>query len=219
MHGAIRIGGAVALMLGLLGAGFDDTRSALPPPSPRLMHVPKNALFVEDFSSGSLAAWRTEEPEVWTVVRGMARGRLPERKQLRSLLHGGDTTWTDVAIDLDVCMTRGVDKGVAVRVLQDHGIGIDLRGGDYQDLVVYQGAIPLGRVRSLNADGTWHHLRVELRGMHVRVLVNGDVTLERDVRAVMAPRGGIALPAYTGGVAACTVYYDNVVVTPLDRGR
>ena len=59
----------------------------------------------------------------------------------------------------------------------------------------------------------WH---VVVRGMHVRVLVNGDVTLERDARAVMAARGGIALPAYTGGVAACTVYYDNIVVTPLD---
>ena len=216
MHGAIRIGCAFGLWLGLIGAGLDDTRSALPPPSPRLLHVPKDALFVDDFSSGTLAAWRPDHPELWSVVRGMACARLPDRKQVRSMLFGGDTTWTDVAIDLDVCMTRGVDKGVAVRVLNDHGIGVDLRGGDYQDLVVYQGAIPLGRVRSLNADGAWHHLRVELREMHVRVLVNGDVTLERDARAIMAPRGGIALPAYTGGVGLCTVYYDNVVVTPLD---
>ncbi|MEQ1831434.1 MAG: hypothetical protein ABL977_00150 [Candidatus Eisenbacteria bacterium] len=27
--------------------------------------------------------------------------------------------------------------------------------------------------------------------------------------------GAIALPAYTGGSAQCTVYYDNIVVTAL----
>lgn len=213
---ALRFGVVCALTFGVLGATIGDTRTALPPSSPRLRSVPRNALFVDDFSSGKLTAWRTDQPEVWSVVRGMARARLADEKQLRSMLYAGDTTWTDVAIDLDVCMTRGVDKGVAVRVRNDQGIGVDLRGGTYQDLVVYQGVIPLGRVRSLNVDGAWHHLRVELRGMHVRVLVNGDVTLERDARAFMAPRGGIALPAYTGGVAQCTVYYDNVVVTPLD---
>ena len=100
---------------------------------------------------------------------------------------------------------------------------IDLRGGTYQDVVMYQGSWPMGRASSTNANGTWNHLRVEARGNRYCVFVNGEQRLDKtDGRAESrgdphsAKRTGrIALPAYTGGVGQCTVYYDNVVVTAL----
>ena len=76
-----------------------------------------------------------------------------------------------------------------------------------------------GRVdeaQATNANGVWNHLRVEIRGDRMRVRVNGEVRLERTDARSARPRGGIALPAYTGGVGQCTVYYDNVIVTKLD---
>ena len=148
---------------------------------------------------------------------------LPDQKQLRSIIVAGDTAWTDVAVDLDVCMMRGVDKGVVVRVMGESGTGVDLRGGSYQDVVMYQGSWPMGRATTTNANGTWNHLRVEARGSRYRVFVNGEQRLDKnDGRSESrgdphsAKRfGRIALPAYTGGVGQCTVYYDNVVVTAL----
>ena len=207
---------ALALLVGLCGATFDDTRSALPPLAPRAPVAKGRTLFADDFSSSRLVGWKTDQPKVWSVVRGMLRADLPDHKQLRALLMAGDSTWTNVAIDLDVCMMRGVDKGVVVRVLDGKGLGIDLRGGEYQDLVVYQGALPIGRAAAINGNGTWNHLRVELRGTHFKIVVNGDTLLEREGRLYLTERGGIALPAYTGGSGQCTVYYDNVVVTALD---
>jgi hypothetical protein len=47
------------------------------------------------------------------------------------------------------------------------------------------------------------------------VAIDGQVVLDDRLRPPPPPRGGIALSAYTGGVAQCTVYYANVVVTAL----
>lgn len=211
-----RMAGVVSATMLLIGAGFDDARNALPSPPPRLVKPAHRVLLVDDFSSGTLHGWRPDRPGVWTVVRGMLRADLPDQKQLRSLIHTGDTTWTDIAVDLDVCMMRGVDKGVVVRVRGEAGLGVDLRGGSYQDVLMYQREWPMGRAQATNANGSWNHLRVEARGNRFRVYVNGELKLDRVDSRNARPSGSVALPAYTGGVAQCTVYYDNLVITALD---
>ena len=65
-------------------------------------------------------------------------------------------------------------------------------------------------------NGVWHHLRVEMRGPHCRVCVDGIEIVNRRLSARAPASGGIALAAYTGGVGECTLFYDNVAVTPLD---
>ena len=198
------------------GAATDGTRFALPTSPPRFVKPAHAVLFAEDFSSSKLAAWTADRPNVWSVTHGMLRADLPDQKQLRSLIFAGDTSWTDVAVELDVCMMRGVDKGVVVRALGESATGVDLRGGSYQDVVMYLREWPMGRANATNANGTWNHLRVEARADRFRVFVNGELKLDRaDVRN-STRSGRIALPAYTGGVGQCTVYYDNVVVTALD---
>lgn len=207
---------ATLLLLGASGR-VDEARVASPPRSPRFAPPATGVLFADDFSAPTLSAqWRPDRAGVWSVTRGMLRADLPDEKQLRSLIRTGDSSWTDYAVDVDICMMRGVDKGVIVRVEGDNGIGIDLRSGVYQDVVMYLRALPMGKAQATNANGVWNHLRVEIRGDRLRVRVNGDVRLERTDARSARPRGGIALPAYTGGVGQCTVYYDNVVVTKLD---
>ena len=95
----------------LEGAAVDGTRFALPPSPPRLHRPSQGVLFADDFSGDSLRDWSPDQPGVWSLWRGMLRADLPDQKQLRSLAHAGDTAWTDVALDVDMCMMRGVDKG------------------------------------------------------------------------------------------------------------
>ena len=200
----------------LLGAGYDETRFAMPSSAPRMSRPARGLLLADDFSDRALDGWSADQEGVWSPWRGMLRADLPDQKQLRSLIHAGDTAWTDIAVDLDMCMMRGVDKGVVVRVRGDGGMGVDVRGGGYQDVVMYLNEWPMGRAPATNANGTWTHLRVEARGHRYRVFVNGELKLDRvDGRAARAS-GRIALPAYTGGVGKCTVYYDNVLVTALN---
>ena len=199
-----------------LGMSIDETRHALPSPPPAMPRHTPGVLFADDFASGKLHHWEPDKEGVWSTARGMLRADLPDQKQVRSLIHAGDTSWTDIAVDLDVCMMRGVDKGVVVRVRKEAGMGVDLRGGSYQDVVMYQREWPMGRAQATNANGTWNHLRVEARGHRYKVFVNGELKLDRVDGRAARPSGRIALPAYTGGVGKCTVYYDNVVVTKLD---
>jgi hypothetical protein len=212
----VRLTLGIGVALVLLGAAPDETRFAMPSPAPRHARPVKGLLYAEDFSSGKLGDWQPDRPGVWSVTRGLLRADLPDQKQLRSLIYAGDTTWTDIAVDVDVCMMRGVDKGVVVRVNGETGVGVDLRGGSYQDVLVYHREWPLGRASATNANGTWNHIRIEAIGSRFRVFVNGALKLDRpDVKNARAS-GRIALPAYTGGVGLCTVYYDNIVVTSLD---
>lgn len=210
---AFRLRYAVPLLALLLPGASDPTRFALPPtpPKPAAPHGP--VLFRDDFSD-DLANWAPDTSGTWTVWRRMLRADLPDVKQARAFLYAGDEAWRDYALDFDVCGMRGVDKGAAVRVQDEAGFAVDLRGGSYQDIVAYSREWPVGKASATNANGTWSHVRIEARGDRFRVHVNGELKIERtDPRR---PRGRIALAAYTGGVGKCTVYFDNVMVTKLD---
>ena len=198
-----------------LGA-TNSARDAAPPPSP-VFHRPAGALFSDDFSGDSLRGWRADSAgSAWSVRDGMLRGDLPDVKQAHSFLLAGDSTWSDYAVEFDVCGMRGVDKGIGVRVKNRHGLGIDLRGPNHNDVLVYLNSLPVGSGKVENANGVWHHVRVEVRGSSFRVTVDDRMVADKHLLVKKPPRrGGIALAAYAGGVAQCTVYYDNVVVTPL----
>ena len=203
---------AFATVLLLTSSGADPARLANPPRSPRFAPPASGVMLADDFS-GDLHRWQPDRDGVWSLSHGMLRGELPDRKQERSVIYAGLEAWRDYAVDLDACMMRGVDKGIVVRAEGNSGIGVDLRGGIYQDVVMYAGKWPLGKSAVVNANGTWNHIRIEARGSRYTVTVNGELKIVRtDQRR---EQGRIALPAYTGGAGQCTVYYDNVIVTAL----
>jgi hypothetical protein len=198
-------------------AGADLDRNTLPPPSPHPQVPKRGVLFFDDFQRDTIGPrWTFDRSGVWSIRRGMLRADLPDRKQQRSFIRAGSTKWTDYAVDLDMCMMRGVDKGVVVRASGDEGMAVDLRGPGYGDVLLHIGRRSIGKASVINGNAMWHHLRVEARGDTYTVYVDGDQTLEvRDSRESLT-NGHIVLPAYTGGVGACTVYYDNVLVTLLE---
>jgi hypothetical protein len=187
-----------------------------PPPAPRLRPAGGEVMLASDFHhASSLEAWSPDRGGVWSIVHGALRARLPDRKQARSLIYAGSEEWTQYAVDVDVCQTRGVDKGLALRVLHGRGVGVDLRGPGYHDVLLNLQQRPLGRAPVHNDNGIWHHLRVEALDSRYRVLVDGKLVLDRTDPHHSSRQGRIALAAYTGGEGQCTVYYDNVVVTAL----
>ena len=205
----------LAIAASLSSAAVDAPRDAAPPPSPEFKR-PAHALLVDDFSSGNLKSWKSDSSSgAWGVRDGMLRAELPDTKQAHSFLYAGDSSWTDYAVDFDVCGMRGVDKGVAVRVHGRRALGVDLRGGEHQDVLMYVNELPVGSGKAANPNGAWSHMRVEIRGNSVRVTVGDRVVIDKRLRFHAPAHGGIALSAYAGGVGQCTVYYDNVVVTPL----
>ena len=111
---------AVAALVGLAGAAPQHMtpRDDPPPPAPEL-RVPQGRVLLEsDFRShGSLEHWSPDKSGVWSVAHGALKAELPDKKQARSLIYAGSEDWSQYAVDLDVCQTRGVDKGVAVHVL------------------------------------------------------------------------------------------------------
>jgi len=204
---------AAGALLLVSGGPADSSREALPHPSPRFER-PHGALLADDFSNG-LKLWESDRDGVWSVQRGMLRADLPDEKQQRSFLYAGSEEWADYAVELDVCGMRGVDKGAAVRVMNGSGLAVDLRGPGYQDVLLHRREWPMGRAPAINGNGVWHKLRIEAHGPRVRVFVNGELKIDRADPRNSRSRGRIALAAYTGGVGECTVFYDNVVVTPL----
>lgn len=206
----VLVAGGLLLMS---GGPADSLRSVLPHPSPPFSRPP-GALLAEDFSDG-LGQWESDRPEVWSIHRGLLRADLPDAKQERSFLYAGSEEWTNYKVELDVCGMRGVDKGLVVRVQNGSGLGVDLRGPGYQDVILHRREWPMGRADAINGNTIWHHLKVEVMGPRVRVFVNDELKIDRSDPRNSRPRGRIALAAYTGGVGECTVYYDNVVVTAL----
>jgi hypothetical protein len=192
-----------------------DLGGVIPPTPPRPTAPQGTVLFSDDFADGKLDRWSADRENVWAVRYGMLRATLPDERQLHSLLYAGSEEWTNYAIDLDVCGLRGVDKGVVVRVEGESGIGLDLRGPGYQDALLHRREWPMGRARVTNANGVWHHVRIEARGHRYRVWVDEALVIDRTDGRGSRPKGRIALAAYTGGVGECLVYYDNVVVTEL----
>jgi len=190
-----------------------------PPAPPPALELDRRAsvMFVDAFADGSLEGWTTDDAAVWSIRDGVLRAELPHEKQAYSFLYAGDSTWVDYAVDFDVCGMSGVDKGCAVRVMPGKkGLGIDFRGPEYDDLKLYVNQFPVGSAKVANANGTWHHMRVEIRDKDkCRVAIDGRVVFDRGLQPDPPRRGGIALSAYTGGLGQCTVYYANVVVTAL----
>jgi hypothetical protein len=206
----------VGALLAMVSDGpADPVRNARPPESPALVR-PHGALLVDDFSDG-LKQWEPDRSGIWSIRGGVLRADMPDGKQERSFLYGGSEQWSNYAVDLDVCGMRGVDKGVVVRVQGGSGLGVDLRGPGYQDVLLHRREWPLGKASAVNGNAVWHHLRVETFGARVRVFVNGELKIDRGDSRVSTGSGRIALAGYTGGVGEATVYYDNVVVTLLSE--
>jgi hypothetical protein len=200
----------VLLVLAGSAEGQSLPDSFPPPPTPAPSVA---AVMTERFQD--LDAWRPDREGVWSAKRGMLSANLPNKPQERSLIYAGSMDWRDYAVDLDVLQLRGADKGLVVRVHGDVGIGVDLRGMEYQDVLVYRRELPLGHAQAPNPDRQWHHLRVEARGNRYSVLVDGRLVLRCQDKLPGARQGRIALAAYTGGKGACSVFYANVVVTSL----
>jgi len=187
-----------------------------PPPTPRLKPVGGTVMLSSDFrKAASLEDWAPDRAGVWSLARGALRARLPDKKQSRSFIYAGSEAWGEYAVDLDVCQTRGVDKGLALRVLRGRGVGVDLRGPGYHDVLLHLQELPLVSAPVHNDNDIWHHLRVEALEGRYRVFVDGKLVLDQADPRQMSRNGRIGLAAYTGGIGRCTVYYSNVVVTSL----
>jgi hypothetical protein len=173
---------------------IDMDRDALPPPAAKPRLPETGVLFFDDFQRDTIGPlWSSDRDEAWSIRQGTLRADLPDKKNVTSLIRAGSVEWTDYAVDLDVCMMRGANKGVVVRVNGDDGMTVDLRGAGYGDVVLRKGSRKMAGKSALNGNARWHHLRVEVRGSTYKVFVDGKSAIEkRDTREAL-PSGQIAL--------------------------
>ena len=202
-------------LMGTLAFGSTTAAADVPPPPPPARALSGTVLFKEDFTDTTLSRWRADRSGVWSVSNGMLRGVLPDLRQQHSVIEAGSDDWTDVALDVDLCQMRGVDKGAVVRVSRGSGIGVDLRGPGYDDVLLRHREWPLGRATVPLANGVWHHLRLEARGHRYSVWVDGAHMLTRKDMMHLHATGHIALATYTGGIGECEVWFAHVRVTML----
>ena len=200
------------------GRAVPTPDSGAPPPAPPARAVRGPLLLMDDFGDASLGRWKVDRQGVWSVRRGMLLGELPDERQQHSLIECGSDDWGDIALDVDVCQTLGVDKGAVVRVGKGHGVGVDMRGPGYNDVLLNRGEWPIGRGKAALPNGVWHHLRIEAVGHRYRVFVDDALVIDRIDLSRSHPRGHIGLAAYTGGVGQCRVWYDHLRVTALGDG-
>ena len=172
-------------------------------------------LFSSTFDNGRPKGMAFDQEDVWSVVDGKLRAELPLKKQLRSFAYVGSSEWTDYAVEVDVNGERGIDKGLAVRVENGKGVGVDLRADGYNDVVMYRGFTQLGRAPAPNRNHKWYRLRVEVQGARYRVYVDRALKLEYVDPNDERPAGRIALAAYTGGAGECSIWFDNLRVVKL----
>jgi hypothetical protein len=173
-----------------VNAVSETVRDTAPPAPPKFVR-PAHAMFVDDFTDGSLRAWTADEAAAWSVRDGILCADLPDGKQRHSFLYAGDSSWVDYAVDFDVCGMRGVDKGCAIRVEPGRrGLGVDLRGPGFDDLKLYVNQFPVGSAAVANANGAWHHMRIEIRGRNrCRVAIDGSMVLDQHLRPPAPARG------------------------------
>lgn len=214
---ALRVAVAALALLALSGASAPRRDGeAVPPPAPPLRFPGGEVMMSSSFhSESSLERWTPDRHGVWTLAHGALRAQLPDKKQARSFIYAGSEDWGAYAVDVDVCQTRGVDKGVVVRARGGRGVGVDLRGPGYHDVLLHLQDSRLGRAAIRNDNDVWHHIRIEALDSRYKVYVDGRLLIDQSDPRKATRHGRIALAAYTGGDGKCTVYYDNVVVTAL----
>lgn len=216
---AIRIGALVLLAFTLACGGINASppRASMRAASMEPARVSgSDTLFAHDFDDGKPTGLDWDRHAVWSVVDGSLRANMPSQKQLRSFAFLGSPDWTNYAVEVDMRGIRGVDKGVAVRVTGSKGVGVDLRGDGYHDVVMYRGLSKLDGAPVINRNGTWQRVRIEVRGGRYRVFVNRVLKLDYADPKNERPRGRVALAAYTGGSGQCELLFDNLVVTRLE---
>jgi hypothetical protein len=181
-----------------------------------------------DFNDGDDRGMRTEGG-AWTVADGWYVGEGPETV-------GGDCTDSllthaiipDIeAQDAEVRMTMAalerVDKAIVLRSVDAaNRIQLNFRAseaGDYGDLMVQEVLncefvrhTTDGEIAIPHNIGEAVDVRVDLIGTHLRVVMNGDLVLDRDFPALSVRSGAIGMAVIDNSMTV----FDDVVIKVLD---
>jgi hypothetical protein len=192
----------------------------------RAVHSPYRGLPYRDhFESSDNREWSAYGGN-WKIESGTMVNESDERG---GKLVTGSAYWEDYAIEADVALGNRGDAGLLVRV-SDPEQGVDSYNGIYvglrhrdQALVVgmadhdWQEA-PIITLPSPIVSNSWYHIRVELRGCHIRAVANREGFSEKTEATAefdnCPRRGKIGLRSYDSGGM-----WKNVRVTRLETQK
>lgn len=192
----------------------------------RILHSPDRGLpYRNHFVSGNNAEWSAYGGN-WRIQSG---AMLNESNERGAKLVTGSAYWQDYTIQADVALRSLGDAGLIARV-SDPEQGVDAYSGIYAGLRVRDEALVLGVAdhdwqeavaKPLSfpiVPNSWYHIRVQLDGCRVNVVVNREGFAELtklDVALDSCPvRGKIGLRSYDSGGM-----WRNVEVTKLVTSR
>ena len=211
MHVRLLVASAVTVLI--FGATPDPVRTLLTHPPSLRPGAQGRVLFADEFHDPSLSLWRADRERTWSVHDGRLRADLPESESERAFLRPLTELSTDYAIDVDVRGVRHVHKILVLLAGGERGVGLDVRGAGHRSAPLRHGEVALAETPIAHGNGAFSHLRIEVRGKHVRVIVNGELRVDRDVPD--EHHADVVLAARAAG-ARSAVDFDNFVVSALE---
>jgi hypothetical protein len=206
-------GGAVALDVSNQPIDFDDVLVTTQP-------VPANALFGDDFHTGTLGSWTVSPLGLaanWDASSLYAHYNGGGHTQL----YAGSSTWTDYKVEAKVRLSSGSDYPGGIRGRVNTSTGESYAAWLYPA----EGVIKLFRAGGWNIDtpglallaqaavGTlspnvWHTLGLSFQGSSLTVTWDGAAAIQATDTVLTA--GAVALD-----VSTQPIDFDDVIVTPL----
>lgn len=171
------------------------------------------------FNGKDFTGWKVPATNPWwTIEEGAMVGR--QDGDARGNVLETEKSYRDVIIETEVRWFGNIDSGIFVRKGQQWqcqlGTSVSLRRDMTCSIYVPKGGYV---IQAKNTDkllkvGEWNKVRIEMRGDHYKISLNGEVVVDADLPGYNEP-GPVGLQIHAG-VKSMKVEFRNLTAKALD---
>ncbi|MEI6234447.1 MAG: DUF1080 domain-containing protein [Planctomycetota bacterium] len=153
------------------------------------------------FNGKDLTGWKVPEPNPWwTVADGILIGTSDEKKKGHVL--ETEKAYQDCIIEAKARWTGSIDSGIFVRKGQKWQCQIGVSRSLKVDMTCSIYAAGSYKVKAKGVDkllkeGDWNAIKIEAKGDHYKIWLNGEIVVDEDLKGFNEP-GPIGLQIHPG---------------------